>query len=170
MAEAVRKAMIGSVAGVAALQTFDRVTAYMYQHTNCEDIRREEAIEAREPLVVLAQKVAEHLGVTLTSEQEKHLAKYINYAFSMGMGTLYVTTARRWPLGWLAGGSAFGVMFWLLMDETVSPALGLVGDNRKYPSEAHVRGVVAHIAFGVTTAMVARALGVSSQERTRVTG
>jgi hypothetical protein len=121
MARAVRDVVIGSVAGAAALQTFDRVTAYMYQQANREDIRREGAIEAREPLMVLVQKAAGHLGVTLTSEQEKDLATYINYAFSMGMGTLYVTTARRWPLGWLVGGSAFGMMFWLLMDETVSP-------------------------------------------------
>lgn len=37
-------------------------------------------------------------------------------------------------------------------DEGMRPALGLVGDNTTYPLEAHVRGLVAHIAFGLVTA------------------
>lgn len=56
-------------------------------------------------------------------------------------------------------------MFYLVEDEGMGPALGLAGENRKYPAEAHVRGLVAHLAFGIVAAGVARLLGVKSERR-----
>ncbi len=78
----------------------------------------------------------------------------------MGVGTAYVAAARRWPLGWLSGGIVFGTLFWIVEDEAVGPALGLAGDNSQYPAEAHLRGLAAHIAFGIAAAGVVKALGV----------
>ena len=61
--------------------------------------------------------------------------------------------------------SIFGTVFYLLEDEGMGPAMGLAGDNRKYPAEAHVRGFVAHLAFGLVAAGVARLLGVTPKSR-----
>jgi hypothetical protein len=82
---------------------------------------------------------------------------------------------RRWhrlraaratlALGWLLGGAIFGTVFYLIEDEGMGPALGLAGDNTKYPAEAHVRGFAAHLAFGLVAAGVARLLGVKPKNR-----
>ena len=127
-------AIVGTVAGMAGGQALDRVAQFMYDRTDPENVRRETEVEPRDPFVVLTQKVA-------------------------GAGTAYVAASRRWSLGWLAGGALFGTLFWLIEDEGVGPALGLAGDNTKYPVEAHVRGLVAHVAFGVTAALVTNMLG-----------
>jgi hypothetical protein len=76
-----------------------------------------------------------------------------------------VATARRWPFGWLTGGLLFGTLFWLVEDEGMGPLMGLSGDNSKYPMEAHLRGLTAHAAFGVTAALVAKTLGVTNHAR-----
>jgi hypothetical protein len=66
--------------------------------------------------------------------------------------------------GWRAG-AVFGALFYLIEDEGMGPAMGLFGDNTKYPLEARARGLAAHMAFGLAAAGVARLLGVKSKAR-----
>lgn len=54
-------------------------------------------------------------------------------------------------------GVAFGALFSLIEDEGMGTAMGLFGDYTKYPLEAHARGLVAHVAFGVVTAAIHQA-------------
>lgn len=155
--------LIGSVAGLAGGQALDRVAELMYERTNPEDIEREKAIEPRDPFIVLTQRVADRFGINLTKEDEKNSEMWIKLALSAAAGTAYVVAARRWPLGWVTGGMVFGTLFWLVEDEGMGPALGLAGDNRKYPAEAHLRGLAAHVAFGLTAALVAKTLGATDR-------
>jgi len=127
---------------------------------------REQAIEPRDPFIVLAQKVWPVLaGKKSTPAQEKQFETGVMTALGAGGGVAYVLLARRWPLGWLLGGAVFGTAFYLIEDEAMGPALGLAGDNTKYPAEAHVRGLAAHLAFGLVAAGVARLLSVKSRNR-----
>ena len=114
---------------------------------------------------MLTQKAAQQLGVTVSEENQKAWETAIKTVLVMSTGAAYVATARRWPLGWLAGGLVFGTLFWLVEDEGVGPLMGLSGDNTKYPLEAHLRGLAAHAAFGVTAALVAKTLGVTNHQR-----
>lgn len=63
------------------------------------------------------------------------------------------------------GGVPFGTLFFAVMDEGANTAPGLVGDNRKYPAEAHLRGWASHVAFGVAAAAVARVFGIAGNKR-----
>jgi hypothetical protein len=101
----------------------------------------------------------------LNQEDRTRLMSAIDLTLGAGMGIAYVLAARRWPLGWLTGGATFGALYFLLMDEGVSPALGLVGDNKRYPWQSHARGFAAHMAFGVATGMVGALLGVHGKKR-----
>lgn len=51
-------------------------------------------------------------------------------------------------------GLSFGTGFYLLVDEIGNPALGLTPGPGAFPWQAHARGLVAHLAFGVTTEVV----------------
>lgn len=157
--------LIGPAAGLAGGQALARVAQMLYDRTSPENQEREQEIEPRTPFIVLTQKVAARLGLSPSPEAQKSSEKAIMLTLSMVIGTAYVAAARRWPLGWLAGGALFGTLFWLVEDEGMGPALGLVGENRQYPAEAHLRGLAAHIAFGVTAAAVAGAFGVTPPER-----
>lgn len=160
-----KNALIGSVAGLVGGQALERVAQFMYDRTDPANVRRETQIEPRAPFIVLTQKAAQQLGVTVSEENQKAWETAIKTVLVMGTGAAYVATARRWPLGWLAGGLVFGTLFWLVEDEGVGPLMGLAGDNTKYPVEAHLRGLAAHAAFGVTAALVAKTLGVTNPER-----
>ena len=160
-----KNALIGSVAGLAGGQALEFVAQFMYDRTDPENVQREAQIEPRAPFIVLTQKVAEQLGVTVSEENQKAWETAIKTALVMGTGAAYVATARRWPFGWLTGGLLFGTLFWLVEDEGMGPLMGLSGDNSKYPMEAHLRGLTAHAAFGVTAALVAKTLGVTNHAR-----
>jgi hypothetical protein len=155
---------IGLAAGTAGGEALKRTAQFMWDRTDATNKLREQAIEPRDPFIVLAQKVWPVLaGKKPTHAQEKQFETGVMTALGAGGGVAYVLLARRWPLEWLLGGALFGAAFYLIEDEAMGPALGLAGDNRKYPAEAHVRGLAAHLAFGIVAAGVARLLGVKSK-------
>lgn len=45
----------------------------------------------------------------------------------------------------------------LIVDEGMTPALGFSAPNRAYPLSTHLRGFVAHLAFGVGVAAIPEA-------------
>ncbi|MBA2270379.1 MAG: DUF1440 domain-containing protein [Verrucomicrobiota bacterium] len=166
MASTLRDIGIGLAAGTAGGEALKRTAQLMWDNTDPKNRLREEAIEPRDPFIVLAQRVWPLFsGKNPTRAQEKKFETGVMTALGAGGGIAYVLLARRWPFGWLLGGTLFGAVFYLVEDEGMGPALGLAGDNRKYPVEAHVRGLVAHLAFGIVAAGVARLLGVKSERR-----
>ena len=166
MASTLRDIGIGLAAGTAGGEALKRTAQFMWDNTDPKNRLREEAIEPRDPFIVLAQRVWPVVtGNKPTRAQEKMFETGVMTSLGAAGGIAYVMLARRWPLGWLLGGTLFGTVFYLVEDEGMGPALGLAGDNRKYPAEAHVRGLVAHLAFGIVAAGVARLLGVKSERR-----
>lgn len=152
---------IGLAAGTVGGEALKRTAQLLWDNTDPKKKLREEAIEPRDPFIVLAQRVWPLFSEkSPTRAQQKQFETGVMTALGAGGGVAYVLLARRWPFGWLLGGTIFGTVFYLLEDEGMGPALGLAGDNRKYPAEAHVRGLVAHLAFGLVAAGVARLLGV----------
>ena len=64
-------------------------------------------------------------------------------------------TAPRRPLG---AGLVSGVALSLVVDEGLTPALGLSAPNRAYPAATHVRGFLAHLVWGAAAALAAEAI------------
>lgn len=145
----------GALAGVAATWVMGTVTSYMYEHES-EDARRAET-EAREGKMafgVAAESAAEAVGRRLTDEQRERLGAKIHWVLGMGAGALYGagrTPGRGVELG---RGLAFGTGFYLLVDEIGNPVLGLTPGPGAFPWQAHARGLVGHLAFGVTAEVV----------------
>lgn len=148
-------AAVGMIGGAALLG----MSQIMYDLASPKAIAKENAIEPRDPFIVLAQQIQAKTGRKMTAHQEKVFEQAVATGLSAMMGAIYALTARTWNLKWLTGGLLFGAMFWAVEDEGLAPAMGLVGDNSRYPVEAHIRGLVAHITFGVVTAALMEALG-----------
>lgn len=128
----------------------------MYSFTSEEKKQQENRIESRDPFIVLADKLQAKTGIDMSQKQKILFEKGVVTAVSVAGGVAYAALARKWNLHWALGGALFGTLFWLVEDEGIVPALGLVGDNTKYPLEAHARGFVAHLVFGLVTAAVHR--------------
>ena len=48
-------------------------------------------------------------------------------------------------------GLLLGLAVFVLNDELLAPAAGLASGPRSYPWQAHFRGLIGHLAFGVAT-------------------
>lgn len=166
MTDLVKDLAKGSAAGLIGIMAHVGTAQFMWdwtKRTSPEKIEREQQIEPKDPFPILADKLGALIGVTPTEAQERQFEQYVTVGTGVTMGALYAMTARRWPLGWVAGGVVFGTLFWAIEDETMGPLMGLAGDNTQYPMEAHVRGWAAHVAFGIVTAAVVKSLGVRSE-------
>lgn len=148
---------IGAFAGLIGGFALAGAAQVMYNLTS-EDKKREEAdIEPRDPFIVLADKLQNLTGVKLNERQKKVFEQSTVTTVALASGMAYAALARKSKLNWLAKGAIFGALFWAIEDEGMGTALGLFGDNTKYPLEAHIRGLVAHVAFGVVTAAIHQA-------------
>lgn len=149
----------GAAAGIVGGMALGGTAAFLYDLASPKDVAREQAIEPRNPFVVLAQRLEGSAGIEKDPRREKLFELAVSTTVSASTGALYAATARKWSLGWLAGGAVFGALFWAIEDEGLGTAMNLVGDNTKYPLEAHLRGLAAHVAFGVVTAGLLEASG-----------
>lgn len=162
MATLLKDLLIGAGAGLAGGCALGGAAQSIYALTSAENVRRENAIEPREPYVVLAQQVEGLTGTEMGEAGQKHFALGVGLGMTAAAGAAYAAVVRHRDLNWLASGAALGVLFWAVGDEGLGTALGLVGDNTKYPAEAHLRGLAAHTVFGVVTAGLVEAFNRSN--------
>lgn len=55
-------------------------------------------------------------------------------------------------MGLLTAGLVTGASQSLILDETITPVIGASAPNRDYPLSTHLRGLAAHLAFGLAIA------------------
>jgi hypothetical protein len=92
-------------------------------------------------------------------EREKRAAGLlVHYAFGTAVGGLYGAAAEKRPQVTAASGLPFGVVFWLIADETAVPLLGLSKPADRYPVSVHLYALVSHLVFGATAELVRRTL------------
>ena len=72
---------------------------------------------------------------------------------------------RRTSLGPITSGLAVGAAMSAVADEWMTPALGFCAPNRAYPLSTHLRGVAAHLVFGLGVVASTEALWVARRRR-----
>lgn len=142
----------GAFAGILGGLALGGAAQTIYSLTNPKTIAEEKAIEPKDPFIVLAEKLGKATGKDLNERQKKLFETSVATAISATAGMSYSLLAKKWKLNWLQGGLVFGGIFWAVEDEGMSFFSGLAGDNTKYPLEAHLRGLAAHVVFGIVTA------------------
>ena len=144
---------VGIIGGYVGTQVMEQVSMKLYE-LEPEEVRRQED-EARpgDPFIVAARKTTQALGLELSEEQVQNVGMYVfHYGLGLGWGPMY-TVLRRWTdLGPIQAGLLTGAVQSLLVDEGLTPLLGFSAPNRDYPLVTHLRGVAAHLAFGLGVA------------------
>jgi hypothetical protein len=145
--------LMGAVAGAAAVWVMDRVDWFNYRHEDPQARQRTE--DARPgglpPAHVAVAKGAEAAGKALPEHTVRTLGKAVHYSFGMAPGALYGALRDRYPVLGTGRGFVFGLGVFLLQDEGLNPIMGLSGKPREYPWQAHARGLVAHLVYGLAT-------------------
>ncbi|HET7563938.1 MAG TPA: DUF1440 domain-containing protein [Gemmatimonadaceae bacterium] len=141
----------GAVAGAVATWLMGKVTSFLYARENAAAREREDrARHGTTAYGVAAQRTAEAFDVTLSPEQRKTYGRGLHWALGIGAGALYGALRRELPGVAVADGLAFGLGFFLLMDEGLVYLMGLTPGPQAFPWQTHARGLAGHLVFGTT--------------------
>ena len=150
----------GAVGGALGTWVMDLATTAMME-------RQSPAVSAREAdarpngkssVENLVDLLEDATGQPIPKATRPMVQQAVHYGLGVVPGALYATL-RRAPLGGSTRGIALGLLLWALNDEYMNTRLGLAGPYEAYPTETHLRGLVGHVALGVTTDMTIYVLG-----------
>jgi hypothetical protein len=145
-----RDVVAGALAGAAATWVMNRATTILYERENRQARQREDAARGgRTAYEIAAEKAAGMAGRELSEAQRKSLGTAVHWGLGIAAGVTYALLRRRVPRAAEAQGMAFGAAFWLLVDEGLTPTVGLTPGPRAFPWQTHVRGLVGHLVYGV---------------------
>ena len=138
--------LIGTAAGVVGVAAMHYVaTPIMYRNESASAFLREKKLQ---PMGLEAPHVA---AAKLTGRQNYALGKGIEAIFGIAPAIAYKMFYKKKSALSLGKGLRYGFGLWVVVDEMIVPALGLSGPTRKYPWQAHARGLVGHLMFGLAT-------------------
>ncbi|WP_181297551.1 DUF1440 domain-containing protein [Pseudomonas sp. Q2-TVG4-2] len=149
-------AVVGATAGAIAVWAMDRLDWFAYNHVS--EKARERTVAARpqgmDPAHVMVDKIAGVTGKDISQPHPAGLAAH--YSLGILPGALYGAMYRKVPVLSAGRGSAFGLGLFLMQDEGLNAVTGLSGKPQEYPWQAHARGLVAHVVYGIVTDTVVR--------------
>jgi hypothetical protein len=153
-------AAIAAGAGYAGTKVMEQFNMKTYPLEPEEDRRREEAVRPGPPPRRAAESLSSRvLGIELDDEQAMKAGMAFHYLAGLSWTPVYLLLRRR--LGWhpVAAGLATGASMSLVLDETITPAIGASAPNPAYPASTHVRAFLAHLVYGLAGAGVVEAGG-----------
>ena len=145
-------AVIGAAAGAAAVWVMDRVDWFNFLHVVDPEARqRTQAVRpgGMDPAHVAADKLAQAIGWDLEPKDDNPVGKAVHYSIGIAPAALYGALRRTAPAVTTGRGSLFGLSLFLVQDEGLNALAGLSARPGAYPWQAHARGLVAHVAYGL---------------------
>jgi hypothetical protein len=148
----------GAAAGLAGTWVMSLVHQPIMRSGGEATRRREKEAQGGMPPATIraAEAAAGVAGKPLSPERKRVGGKLVHYAYGIAWGVGFALAARslarsaplRWPL---AAGAAFGAALWVLSDEVLVPLFRFSRPPTRYPASTHVKGLAAHLVYGVAT-------------------
>ena len=160
---AVGDTLAGALAGLGASWVMAAAYGPIMRAGSVETLRRKSRAQAGLPpsTVRAAEAAARAVGAELPGRRARVVGgKAVHYGYGIAWGAAFALTARalgrrrRPPL---ATGLAFGALLWAVSDELLVPLLGLSRSPARYPASSHVKGLAAHLVYGLSTEVAWRA-------------
>lgn len=145
-------AVLGAAAGLAGVQAMTPVTTRLYERESDEDKQRESAVSYGVAYEVAAKRTAELLGTKLDDDAAGKVGSVLHYGLGVAWAPVYIWLRRVRGMGPLAAGLTTGLSLELLVDQGANTLLGFTPPPSAYPLATQVRGVAAHLAFGLALA------------------
>jgi hypothetical protein len=143
----------GAVAGAIGTWVMDWATTKVLEQQSPEDTAREQAAQPNgKSSVPNMIDFGERLtGFHLDPDARPRVEQAVHYGLGVAPGILYALLRHRVPLLGAGRGVVYGLLLFGLNDELLNTAMGFAGPMEAYPASSHVRGLVGHVALGVTT-------------------
>ena len=153
-------ALVGAIAGAAAVWVMDRVDWFNYRRGVDSHRTRRRTQQARprgmDPAQVMAAEAGDQAGLALAPRQLDAAGLVVHYGLGIMPGALYGALRGRVDYLDAGRGSLFGLGLFLIQDEGINAAAGLSSRPQDYPWTAHARGLVAHLVYGLVTDALCR--------------
>jgi uncharacterized membrane protein YagU involved in acid resistance len=151
-------AAAGVIGGYVGTKLMNPVTARLQELAPESDKEREKAVSPGSPYKIGAQKAADLVGVKLDEKQIDQAASAMPYTVGIAGGLLYVLLRRVFKMNPLLAALVSGMALFVVVDEGLTPTLGLSAPNLEYPLSTHLRGFLGHLAYGAGVAVTAEIL------------
>lgn len=153
------EAALGALAGAAGVFALDRVVWFLWNRESPGNLAREIAARpgGMDPAHVLTHRTAAKLGIPLERRQPHPAAIGLHYAFGMLPAAAWAALRPAKYRNRGGTGAALGLALFVFQDEWLNRVLKSAGPMRAYPWQAHARGVVGHLAYGVAMTQALRA-------------
>lgn len=146
---------LAGAAGYVGTKVMEQFNMRTYALETQADRHREEDVRPGPPFRLAAENLsARVLGLELDEGQASKAGMAFHYLAGLSWTPVYLLLRRRLGWGPLASGLGTGASMSLLLDETITPAIGASAPNDRYPVATHVRAFAAHIVFGFAVAGV----------------
>jgi len=164
----VSKALIGAAAGAFGVWALDRADWFMWNHESEASRFRTTAVRpgGEPPAHVAASKIEQMFGLNPTPQQHELAAAVTHYGIGIAPAVLYALYRDKLPVKGPARGLLYGLGLFLLQDEALNSASGLAAKPQDYPWQAHARGLVAHLVYGVATELALNMMEKTAKPRT----
>ncbi len=150
---------IGLIGGYVGTKVMEPVSMKLYAWESEEARRQEDAVRPGPPYELAARKITGLLGLNLSDQQIQTVGTVLfHYGLGMSWGPVYTRLRRRTGLHPVVAGLSTGAAMSLIVDEGLTPVLGFSAPNRAYPLVTHLRGVLAHLVFGLGVAATAETI------------
>jgi uncharacterized membrane protein YagU involved in acid resistance len=152
-------ALLGAAAGAAGTFALDRADWWMWDHEDPAARRQTEAVRpnGEPPADVLVSRIEEAAGVENDEATHRALGQATHYAIGIMPAVGYALLRNRLPGRGVPRGLLYGGTLFLLQDEVLNSVTGLGAKPTAYPWQAHARGLVAHLVYGVATELALNA-------------
>lgn len=153
------------VTGAVGVWVMDRVDWFMYRRVSAEARRRTEDARpgGKDPAHVMAGMAAQAAGVALSSPKQNPAGLAVHYGLGVLPGALYGALRDRVRGVGAGRGLLFGFGLFVAEDELANPLLGIAAPPGRYPWQAHARGLIAHLVYGLATDAALGMLGATSR-------
>lgn len=153
-------AAMGMVAGAIGVWALDRADYFMWNREDPETRARTRAVRphGEPPAGVLVSEVEEASGRQLGEAQHEAAQQAVHYAIGIGPAAAYALVRDKAPVSGPARGLLYGLGVFLMQDEGINAVTRLGANPRDYPWQAHGRGLVAHLVYGLTTELALTAM------------
>jgi uncharacterized membrane protein YagU involved in acid resistance len=143
---------IASVAGYVGTKAMELISMKLYELKSEQARKQEDQARPGPPYQIAAQKITGALGMDLEGKALERASMAMHYGLALSWSPLYVLLRRKTAMTAVGAGLVTGTAMSLIADEGMTPLFGFSAPNKAYPLVTHLRGFVAHLAFGLAVA------------------
>jgi uncharacterized membrane protein YagU involved in acid resistance len=143
---------VASLAGYVGTKAMEPVSMKLYELESEQARQQEDEARPGPPYQLAAEKIFGAFGVTLKGKALQRGSMAMHYGLALSWSPLYVLLRRKTAMTSVGAGLTTGAAMSLIADEAMTPMFGFSAPNKAYPLVTHLRGFVAHLAFGLAVA------------------